>query len=558
MLLYVCSLLLEKDTSYYKSLFNTNNNICVYVCHDILQNHPELTSEEHPNVLFIPMPEFTEFSIVQYMNSVEWHSTSVQLPSNRNQEKDTYEYILWSHLKYELLARTINIYKSHFPQINLTHIAWIENSMLYTFLESAHIWTNEVSPLLEWYSTSQLHGAFITLPGCKGWSAINESNIDVLLKEVYWRFCGGFLMGDCKTVADFCTTYYAAFIDLVNKKNTLTWDFNMLAYLEYKQQTVTNKVPIFGYSANHDYTILHCSADLYTRPVKPLYKMEYLYTNIDTFYPSSASYTVDANNKHWLNTRYVNYWIYPNGYYLFHNPTRTIENKNILSELDPHTLCPISFKEINSDTGLPIENRKHISVGLEDIRLFQHNKTTHYIATTFEYTKDDKGQIITGIYNTDNCTVEENALIESPTNQMIEKNWVPIHDDLFVYKWSPITIGSICKVSKQFHILHEIENRHPIFKNVRGSSPFISTDIGYLAVVHYSEEHGPRHYYHMMVLLNKETYEIIRFSKTFCFESLGIEFCIGFTIKESNYVFWISRHDRNPVQMIIPFTEIQW
>lgn len=559
MLLYVCSLLFEQDISYYTSLFNTNINICVYVHPDILRlGYPDLNSAEHPNVLFMVMPELSEFNLVQYMNSVEWHANSVQLPQHRNEEKDTYEYIVSSHFKYDLLQRTIHVYKEQFPDIDLTHIAWIENSMLYTFVESPEIWTREVSPLLAWFSTSPLHNRFITLPGCKGWSPINESNMDVLWKEVYWRFCGGFLMGDCKTVANFCTTYMDAFIDWMDKKNTLIWDFNMLAYLEYRQQKVPNKLPIFWYSANHNYTILHCSSDLFTRPVKPLCKVEHPYTNYDSFYPSSASYTVDVHNKHWLNTRYVNYWIYPNGYYLFHNPTRTIENKNILSELDPHTLCPISFKEINTDALLPIETKKHISVGLEDIRLFQHNKKTHYIATTFEYTKDDKGQIITGIYNTDTGTVEENELIESPTNQSIEKNWVPIHDDVFVYKWSPITIGTIDKQSRQFRILHEIENRHPICKHARGSSPFISTDVGYLAVVHYSEEHSPRHYYHMMVLLHKETYAIIRFSKTFCFESLGIEFCIGFTIKESNYVFWISRHDRSPVQLMVPFTEIKW
>lgn len=558
MLLYVCSLLLETDTSYYISLFNTNINICVYVKPDILQNHPELNSEEHPNVLFMPMPDFTEFNLVQYMNSVEWHTNAVKLPTNRNHSKDTYEYILCSHLKYELLVRTINTYKSHFLEIDLTHMAWIENSMLYTFLETASIWTNDVCPLFEWYSTSRLRDRFIALPGCKGWSVINESNIESLIKEVYWRFCGGFVMGDCNSIIEFYNTYSNDFIDLMDKTRTLTWDFNILAYLEYRQQVSVNKLPIYWYSANHNYTILHCSADLYTTPLKSLDKNEYAYMNIDSFYPSSASYTVDVNNKHWLNTRYVNYWIYPNGYYLFHNPSRTIENKNILSELDPATLCPISFREINTDALLPSENRKHISVGLEDIRLYQYNKKTHYIATTFEYAKDDSGKMITGIYNTDKYTVEENVLIQSPTNQTIEKNWVPVHDNIIVYKWSPITIGELCIETQELNIICEIKNQHPIFKNVRGSSPFISTDVGYLAVVHYSEEHSPRHYYHMMVLLNKATYEIIRFSKTFCFESLGIEFCIGFTIKESNYVFWISRHDRNPVQLIIPFTEINW
>ena len=556
MLLYVCNLQLESDVTHYKSLFTTNINICVYINPDILQLHPEFNSKEYPNVLFMPMPELSEFNIVKHFDS---HLNQVHLPEHRNQSKDTYDYILFSHIKYELLTKTIDMYKKDYPQIELTHIAWIENSMLYTFLESETVWTNEVCPLLSWYSSSYLRDQFIALPGCNGWSPIQTSNIDILGKEVYWRFCGGFMIGDCKTMQDFCLVYYNHLITFINDFEILTWDFNLLSFVEYLQKFENDKLPIYKYNANHNYTILHISADLFTRPLKSSCQVEYTYPEFDTFYPSSASYTVDANQKHWLNTRYVNYWIYPNGYYLFHNPTRKIENKNVLSELDPHTLCPMSYIELNTNDVLPSVNKKHyISVGLEDIRLFQHNQKTHYVATTFEYSNDDSGKIITGVYNTDTCTVEENVLIESPSHQTIEKNWVPIQDNLFMYKWSPLTIGEMCVETHQLKIVKEIENKHPIFKHVRGSAPFISTDTGYLAVVHYSEEHSPRHYYHMMVLINKETYEIIRFSKTFCFECLGIEFCIGFTTKDSNYVFWISRHDRNPVQLIIPFTEIDW
>ena len=60
-------------------------------------------------------------------------------------------------------------------------------------------------------------------------------------------------------------------------------------------------------------------------------KKEYAYPSISPFLPGSASY-VEHCGKHYLNTRFVNYWMYPNGYYRFHTPDMVIENRNYLSE----------------------------------------------------------------------------------------------------------------------------------------------------------------------------------------------------------------------------------
>ena len=68
--------------------------------------------------------------------------------------------------------------------------------------------------------------------------------------------------------------------------------------------------------------------------------------------------------KHWINTRYVNYWIYPNGCYLFNNPTKLIENKNMLSHLDSETMEPLFYKEVEENISLPYVPA--ISKGLEE------------------------------------------------------------------------------------------------------------------------------------------------------------------------------------------------
>ena len=34
---------------------------------------------------------------------------------------------------------------------------------------------------------------------------------------------------------------------------------------------------------------------------------------------------------------------------------------------------------------------------------------------------------------------------------------------------------------------------------------------------------------------------------SFKFSNYPIEFCVGFTIEDSNYIFWISQMDREPI-----------
>jgi hypothetical protein len=105
-----------------------------------------------------------------------------------------------------------------------------------------------------------------------------------------------------------------------------------------------------------------------------------------------------------------------------------------------------------------------------------------------------------------------------------------------------------------------------IFSRLRGSTTFVDAPLNILpeelrdgeegirgkylvGLVHFSEEHSPRHYYHLLVLLEKDTMKPVRYSKTFYFEKLSIEFCIGMAVCSDGekYVFWISRFDRDPI-----------
>jgi hypothetical protein len=61
----------------------------------------------------------------------------------------------------------------------------------------------------------------------------------------------------------------------------------------------------------------------------------------------------------------------------------------------------------------------------------------------------------------------------------------------------------------------------------------------------------------MIVLLDTESHIPRAYSTPFYFgENPGIEFCIGFAIYSNHYIFWLSRHDKSPIQYIIPMQSI--
>jgi hypothetical protein len=518
----------------------------------------------------------------------------ITLPDNRNLEKDTKEYILLGHTKHELIldAMEKNIWNS-------SHFAWIDFNIAHLFKTKA-----ETGEYLRWLNRITLSESFITFPGC--WSKVEK--VEDILNSVHWRFCGCFFLGDMKSMTEFCLIYKDTIPLFLKEHRKLVWDFNYWAWMEIEMEkrkkeheekkkedgadeieTDTNKsdeenlsfTPIW-YRGDHNDSILISSADIYTRKLNLLNKVEYDYPSIDTYYATSASYLY-YNDKHWLNTRYVNYWIYPTGCYLFHNDKKIIENKNMLSELDDDKLTPIFYKEVEETIDLPIH--EGLSRGLEDVRLYECNGKVKYIATTMGYSPSGKSRMIVGDYDIENARICEGTVIESPdTNPdcWCEKNWIPIikkittimgdgnimeqDEELFIYKWSPIEIGKINYINKKLEIVYTHHVNMPIFSKIRGSTLFHETEAGLIGVVHYSEEHAPRHYYHMLVLLEKETYQIIRYTETFCFEKLGVEFCIGFTMREAGegdndkdeYVFWISRHDRDPAMITVEMDEIKW
>ena len=488
---------------------------------------------------------------------------AVSLPKNRNLEKDTYEYLVYSNSNVELMEDAIseNIWDT-------THFAWIDFNTTKLFHRK-----KDTLEYIRSLSTKTLSPRFIALPGC--WE--KPANMDTIATNISWRFCGCFWLGDTETICDFAKLYRTHFNTFLLTYFILPWEVNYWAYLEH-----THGWSPTWYKGNHNDSIVQVSADVYTRKLIIDTQTEYAYPTLPGFYPSSASYLFHKG-KHWLNTRYVSYWMYSNGYYRFHNAEHVIENKNILSELHPETMIPETYIELqtiyeknisgtNEGVMLPCphpENKRHFTEGLEDIRLYSVGEDIRFIATTVNYSPNGRPRMMVGNYLPETLEFRECRVIQPPTDTWCEKNWIPLPkqnadtnawEEWFVYKWCPFELGKIKEETGVLQIEKTFETPHSVFGAIRGSTPFVDYGDGVhlVGLVHFSEEHTPRHYYHMLVLLNKHTFEPVNWTDTFYFEKLSIEFCIGMTcdIQKKKYHFWISRFDRDPLYLTTNMSEI--
>ena len=417
--------------------------------------------------------------------------------------------------------------------------------------------------------------------GC--WSKLDDSTAKYIAETINWRFCGAFFLGDIKSLSQFADLYRTYFPKFLEETRVFSWEVNFWAWLEFKGDWRPT-----WYRGDHNDDMLNIfnrvSADTYSVGLGEVSKnkREYDYPIVDTFLPGSASY-VEHRGKHYLNTRFVNYWMYPNGYYRFSSPDLVIENRNFCSELNPATLEPEYFREMNESVlhglALPKKEKRSFSVGLEDIRLFNSvdGNSIRFIATNVEYSPVAKNRMVLGTYDIETANYRDCVVLVPPDpNSWCEKNWIPVifsesdgtKEERFIYKWSPMEIGRVNPDTNQLQIVLRHEVRPWIFSRLRGSTPFIDAPLDILpeellgdefliGLAHFSEEHSPRHYYHLLVLLEKHTLRPVRYSRVFYFEKLSIEFCIGMTtrIDEENggskYVFWISRFDREPIYLEI-------
>jgi hypothetical protein len=472
------------------------------------------------------------------------------LPEFRNPEKDTEDHLAISLSKIELVNRVIE----HNPW-RTEHFAYVDFNITYLFSEK-----HKTYDYIRQFAKRTFSRQILTFPGCS--TPVRIDDVGGLADAINWRFCGGFFAGDAFSLKQLWTDYYGYLAEYLDIYQKLTWDVNFWAWVE----TVKRWTPIW-YAANHNDSIVTAiSADFITKNMLSVStRVKYNFPVIAQFRPTSSSYLRTPDGRRWLNTRYVNYWLYNNGCYGYPSSLHVIENKNMLCELDAY-FKPIadSFVLVDEQMDIPKYEGDVFSRGLEDVRLYKPATASDYgvkfIATNVDYSPNGKNNMVIGDYSLEQHTISNVQVVLPPVESWCEKNWIPISvgkEELFIYKWSPMEIGRINPDTGSLEIVMAHMINAPYFNKVRGSTTFVEREDGLLGVVHFSEDHNPRHYYHILVLLEKDSLRPLKYSNCFCFKSLGVEFCIGFTDELADeYVFWTSQMDREPMTVFINKGEI--
>jgi hypothetical protein len=536
----------------FKEIAITGIQICVYTEVEFINKFNELIIE-YPNIKLMEPVNLKKTKISLICSKIDF-----TLPINRCEKMDNYDFMIFLNSKCELLENTVSI-----NYWNSEYFAWIDfdiSNIFYNLIESQEY--------LRFLSKLNLTSKFFTIGG---WEKEKMALEKMVFDNIFWRFCGCFLLGDKMSIIEFTNLsneYMEVYINMYKK---LSWEINYWCWLE----TFVCWKPTW-FHASFNESILKIPINIYCKKLNSI-KTIHNYPNYNNFVPSSASHIFYRGN-HILNTRYVNYLIEDHGGYCFLDPNKHIITKNVVSLLD-NNFNPYSYNIMDDDSInlKQSENQfgsNYYIYGLEDIRLYEYNNKIKFIATNRNYAPANKNRIIIGDYNIESLTYDNCKLIESPNNYNYEKNWIPIISnnienqyiqedsskkcEYFIYSWCPM---EICKINMETNNLETIKKYYntitaPNFNRVRGSTVFIDVDEYLLGVVHFSIDDSPRKYYHMLVSLNKETLCPLKYSEIFCFQHIGIEFCIGFWKQNNEYLFWVSKMDRNASFIKVNINEI--
>lgn len=274
----------------------------------------------------------------------------------------------------------------------------------------------------------------------------------------------------------------------------------------------------------------------------------------DDFVSSTPSICMD-NNTVYINTRYVDYRINPDGTY---SNNLKITTKNLITIFDKGEPA---WKKTDEFLLKYNEEYDDFYVGIEDVRLIMHEGNLHFNGNR----PLAKGHFTIETGTIDVLTQMTNSKLAIKQNiNKIEKNWVLFSDNAklnVIYQWYPLTIGEFTNngdaepdsATTTFITTKTIQTPH-LFKWVRGSTNgiVIGDEIWFIAhIVSYEER---RHYYHIFVILDKITHELKKYSSPFSFEKENVEYTLGFAYMEeaAQFLFGYSTNDSTTKYMVVP------
>lgn len=271
----------------------------------------------------------------------------------------------------------------------------------------------------------------------------------------------------------------------------------------------------------------------------------------------------ENNDKMYINTRFVNYFIDNNGSYLYKDNSGNLTKNNNIITKNIISVFDITNTEWTKEKEFELEyNTKHDCVyeGLEDIRLLSNSMGVCFNAN--RGISHDKIMIETGSIDM-NSHKATSSLVSKETAYAVEKNWVLFNTTLervkVIYKWYPLTIGEYIEnedtttdMTTSFFTTNMIQTPS-IFKLLRGSTNGVTINNEIWFITHLVSHEQKRYYYHMFVVLDVETFNVKHYSIPFTFEKQHIEYTLGFVFdkKTENFLIGYSTMDRTTNYMEI-------
>ena len=261
---------------------------------------------------------------------------------------------------------------------------------------------------------------------------------------------------------------------------------------------------------------------------------------LDTF-TSSSPCIIPWVSGYLMNIRYVNYKINGGGGYDFKHGDGKITTLNRAVWLRRDlTITKEHWFDAVQDESLRYQ-------GVEDVKIFAEGDGLLYMGTC-----EGGGALTMGFGSYDFTT---NKLISvpqtSPNGRSCEKNWCYFRaaDGVrrILYEWSPLTI-----LDTNLRSLSKKDSVPAFFRDVRGSSNgcIVGDEIWFLChIAHYST---PRHYYHLLVVLDSTTLNFKRHSILFKFHDDCIEYALGLVVETERLLMSYSRMDSTSAVIALP------
>lgn len=223
----------------FNNILDSNANICLFLSKCFAHKGNELL-QKYKNLRIY----YTELEDLLIYNELK-NFKNLSLPSNRKENKDTYNYLTLMNAKLELLLKIIQI-----DPFQSTHFSWID----FRFFHCVKDIPNSVQSLKNLVN-SKLKNKMLCIPGMWPKQVLPK---EWILNNVCWRFCGTFLIGDRLSVKSLCELFFVNFPLMLQEFKTLIWEVNVWSMFESFLGFKIN-----WYQSDHDEGMLQLPKEYY-------------------------------------------------------------------------------------------------------------------------------------------------------------------------------------------------------------------------------------------------------------------------------------------------------